>query len=314
MNPGVSVCIATYRRNERLRALLTDLAHQERLPEQIVVVDNDASGGARGVIEEFRQLGRGVRIDYDVQPQPSIPLTRNRTVELAECEWLAFIDDDERAPPQWLRGLVDAADRFQADGVLAPVEPRVPQNAPAWLRRGRFYDWPHAATGSRVPQSMLRFGNVLLRGSIVRAEPGAFDAEFGLKAGEDLDLLIRLSEKGALIVWSEESPVFEPIEAQRLRLGWLLRREFGGGQGYARAITGARYRPIDSWGCARFYLRAAMQLLVAAVLAVLTLPLGRHRSAHWLIKVSGNWGKLSTLWGGQYLEYARTGAPRSGQS
>ena len=53
----------------------------------------------------------------------NISLTRNRTVALASGDWLAFIDDDERAPAAWLEQLAETAERFGADGVLGPVEP-----------------------------------------------------------------------------------------------------------------------------------------------------------------------------------------------
>lgn len=306
---GVSICIATYRRNERLRALLADLKQQDRPPEQIVVVDNDAQGGARTVVEEFRRPGCAVRLDYDVQPQPSIALTRNRTVELATEQWLAFIDDDERAPKEWLKRLLEAAEAYAADGVLAPVEPQVPITASPWLRRGNFYDFPHQRTGAPVPLNCMRFGNVLLRAERVRAEPGPFDPTFGLMAGEDGDLLVRLARKGAHIVWSEDAPVFEPIEAKRLSLPWLLQRALGGGQGYARAVLAGHYRPISALGRALFYARALVQMLLAAALAALTWPFGRHHAAAWLIKAYANLGKLSTLWGGTHHEYARAPDP-----
>jgi succinoglycan biosynthesis protein ExoM len=94
LDPQVSVCLATYRRNEQLRAVLEDLTKQDRFPDQVVVVDNDADGGARSIVEQCRAAGAPFRIDYDVQPVPSIAITRNRTVELALGEWIAFIDDD----------------------------------------------------------------------------------------------------------------------------------------------------------------------------------------------------------------------------
>ncbi|MGA2862773.1 MAG: hypothetical protein ABSF31_13620 [Steroidobacteraceae bacterium] len=50
----VSVCVVTHRRVERLHAVLQDLARQRRLPEQVVVVDIDAAGSARPVIEQLR--------------------------------------------------------------------------------------------------------------------------------------------------------------------------------------------------------------------------------------------------------------------
>lgn len=303
--PTVSICIATYRRNERLRALLEDLAHQERLPDQVVVVDNDSAAGARAVTDEFRRAHDAFQLAYDVQPQPSIALTRNRTVELATGDWLAFIDDDERAPKQWLGRLLEAAATHVADGVLAPVEPQVPLAAPRWLRRGKFYDFPHQPTGAPVPLNCMRFGNVLLRAAPVRAEPGPFDPAFGLTMGEDSDLLVRLARKGVRIVWSEDAPVFELIESKRLSLGWLVRRALGGGQGYARALVGGCYRPIGTLGRVLFYSRAGLQMLSAAVLAGLSLPLGRHRAAAWLIKSAANFGKLSTIWGARHSEYRR---------
>jgi hypothetical protein len=50
----VSVRAAPHRRFERLHAVLQDLARQRRLPEQVVVVDIDAAGSARPVIEQLR--------------------------------------------------------------------------------------------------------------------------------------------------------------------------------------------------------------------------------------------------------------------
>src|SRR5690349_21460177 len=100
MTVKISVCIPTHRREQQLRALLQDLLDQDLAPFDVVVVDNNASGSARGVVEEFRSRGCPFLLTYAVQPERSIPLTRNMTVQLAQGEWLAFVDDDERAPPE----------------------------------------------------------------------------------------------------------------------------------------------------------------------------------------------------------------------
>jgi succinoglycan biosynthesis protein ExoM len=301
----VSVCMATFRRNERLRAVLDDIAQQDRLPNQVVVVDNDPRGGARIIVEQYRDSGAPFPVDYDVQTEPNIAVTRNRSVQLASGEWIAFIDDDERAPREWLRELLCAAESFQADGVLAPVEPRVPANAPNWIRQGRFYDFPHQAEGADVPLNCMRFGNVLLRASHLRAEAGPFDPRYGLMAGEDTDLLMRLSRKGAKIVWTERAAVFEPVERSRLSLRYLALRAVSGGQGFARYTLGGSFRAIGWAGRCVFLVRAFLQLLVAAIMTPLSLPFGRHRAAAWLIKASSNFGKLSVLWGWHYRPYGR---------
>jgi len=301
----ISVCIATYRRPDRLHQVLVDMTQQSLTPDQVVVVDNDASASARPVVEQCRAMGTPFTLDYDVQPEPSIATTRNRTVQLASGDWLAFIDDDERAPKDWLQKLVNAADTFQADGVLAPVEPQVPDTAPTWIRRGRFYDFPHQADGAVMPLNRMRFGNVLLGAQRVRALPGPFDSTLGLAAGEDVDMLVRLAHSGARIVWYDQAPVFEPVEAHRLSLRWLLLRALSGGQGFARYTIKGGFGPINRLATCVFFIRAGGQLVMALCLTVIALPFGRHRAAAWLIKASANIGKLTILIGWRYEAYGR---------
>jgi len=300
----VSLCIATYRRQERLARVLDDLTRQTRLPDEVVVVDNDRDAGARAVVEERVRAGSPFPIRYAVQPQKNISLTRNKTVELASGDWLAFIDDDERAPPPWLSQLIEAADRFQADGVLGPVEPVVPPSAPAWIRRGRFYEFPRMRTGTVIPPNRLRFGNVLVRASWLRGAEPAFDPDLGLTGGEDGDLLSRIRQRGARIVWCDEAIVQEPVEPSRLSLNWLLRRALSGGQDFARHSLEGRYGAMSASRRTLFFLRALAQALAAAALALLALPLGRHHAARWLTTLSANIGKLSVFWGWRYREYA----------
>lgn len=303
---NISLCLATYRRVDRLRVLLDDLVQQHRPPNEVIVVDNDATGSARAVVERRRELGAPFPIYYDIQPLQNISLTRNRTVEMASGDWIAFIDDDERAPPSWLAQLAEAAERFDTDGVLGPVEPVVPQHAPYWLRSGDFYSWARMETGAVVPLNKLRFGNVLLRASLLRKTAQPFDPNYGQTGGEDGDLLTRLAQDGARIVWCDEAIVREPVEAARLSLHWLLRRALRGGQDFARHTLAGRYGAITTWGRMKFFLRALIQALTAALLALINLPARRQRSVYWLLKAAANVGKMSLYWGWHYREYGGT--------
>jgi succinoglycan biosynthesis protein ExoM len=269
---------------------------------EVVVVDNDADGSAAAVVDAHRRSGPPFALHYAVQPIKNIALTRNRTVEMAVGEWMAFIDDDERAPPEWLARLNAAATAHAADGVLGPVEPLVPAEAPPWIRRGTFYDFPRMASGKIVPPNRLRFGNVLLRGRLLREIDICFDPAYGLTGGEDGDLLSRLALAGARIVWCDEAVVREPIEHSRLSLAWLLRRSLRGGQDFARHSLSGRYG-TQCAGRSRLFLLSLGQLIAAAALSVLVLPLGRHRAAHWLTRASANLGKLSVFMGWHYREY-----------
>lgn len=273
-------------------------------PVDVVVVDNDASGSARSVVDEFRSQDCPYLLTYAIQPERSIPRTRNMTVKLAAGEWLAFVDDDERAPRDWLRRLLDCALACSADGVLAPVEPQVPDSAPAWIRRGRFYDWPRIATGEPVPRENLRFGNLMLRGSSVRNLPGPFDPRFALSAGEDVDMLVRLVNRGAKLVWCDEAAVREPVEPKRLSLRWLLLRGYSGGQAFGWIRMSGTLGRVGLPLRAALLIRWIAQLLAASLVAAALLPFGRHLAVGWLIKAWANAGKLTSLLGRRYSAYA----------
>jgi succinoglycan biosynthesis protein ExoM len=304
---NISLCIATYRRPERLSALLGDLVGQEHLPSEVVVVDNDPAGSARDVVQQRRELGAPFPLCYEIQPQKNISLTRNRTVQLARSEWIAFIDDDERAPATWLKQLAETVTLFEADGVLGPVAPIVPADAPAWIRRGTFYDWARMPTGTLIPLNKLRFGNVLLNGALLRDTPQPFDPDFGLTGGEDGDLLGRLAQRGACFVWCDEAIVHEPVETARLSLHWLLLRALRGGQDFARHRLTGSFGALTATGRIRLFLRALFQSGLAAGLALLSWPRGRHRAAYWLLKASANLGKMSIFLGWHYREYGPKG-------
>lgn len=307
--PTISVCIPTFRRPERLQALLHDLSQQTLLPTQVVVVDNDVQRSGEPAVHAFKAGCPGgqpvYELVYDTQPERNISLTRNLTVSLANGEWLAFIDDDERPPSDWLAGMLAAAGQWQAEGVLAPVLPVVPADAPDWIRKGRFYDFPRMPSGTVVPLNQLRFGNVLLKGDVVRAEPGPFDPDFRLSTGEDADMLLRLIDKGAKVVWCDTACIEEPVEPGRLSLNWLLRRAYSGGQEFARKALAGHYGQKGWANAARLFADTLIKLVVALALVPLSLPLGRHRAAHWLLRAQANMGKLAAFSGQRYQEYRK---------
>jgi len=65
---SISVCIATYRRLDRLEVLLADLACQQLPPSEVIVVDNDPGGTARQVIE--RVVGWAIQRYYRERKDP----------------------------------------------------------------------------------------------------------------------------------------------------------------------------------------------------------------------------------------------------
>jgi succinoglycan biosynthesis protein ExoM len=299
----ISVCIATYRRPDRLCLLLGDLALQRLQPGELVVVDNDPARSAEPVVAGFA-AGAPFPVRYESQPVKNISLTRNRCLDLAHKEWLAFADDDERAPPEWLQLLAATARAHGADGVQAPVLRILPEEAPEWIQRGDFYSHRRFRTGEPVPPNEFFIGNFLLRAATLHGLAIRFDERLGLSGGEDGDFLARLRLAGARFVWCDEATLSEPVEAARLNLRWLRLRALRGGQDFARNNLIGRYGQRSAAWLAGFFARAAAQLAVSCCAAIALLPTGRHRAAQWYLRAWANAGKLSALWGAHHQEYA----------
>ena len=96
--------VCTIQRPEMLAKCLRSLAAQKNLDGldfKILVVDNDATPSSAHVVKAVSS-SCPFPIHYYHEPKRGIPMARNRVLESASAigaDWLAFLDDDQRAFP-----------------------------------------------------------------------------------------------------------------------------------------------------------------------------------------------------------------------
>ena len=105
----VSVCMCTYKR-ETLKKTLDSVVSQT-LPDgyalEVVVVDNDVEESGRIPCEQYQQHPSGVPVRYFTNNVRNLSEVRNSTIEHAQGDLLAFIDDDEWASDdQWIARMI----------------------------------------------------------------------------------------------------------------------------------------------------------------------------------------------------------------
>jgi glycosyltransferase involved in cell wall biosynthesis len=87
---------------------------------ELVVVANACSDGTRGVVESAApRLPIPSRLVEE--PRPNLALARNVGVASSRGEILAMLDDDVRADPAWLSGLLEAYEALPVDLVAGRV-------------------------------------------------------------------------------------------------------------------------------------------------------------------------------------------------
>jgi glycosyltransferase involved in cell wall biosynthesis len=220
----ISVCICTFKRPDLLMRTLDSLAGQETdnlFDYSIVVVDNDAAESSRALVSSFAAK-TPLRIFYVTEPKSNIALARNRAVESAEGDLVAFIDDDEIPPKRWLVNLYRALIECRADGVLGPVVPHFDSEPPRWVVSSKIYERRKHFTGEVLDWRDGRTANVLLKRTAVSAQKPPFRAEF--LTGEDVDFFRRAIDAGGRFVWCQEALVYEVEPPERWRRRYLVRK------------------------------------------------------------------------------------------
>lgn len=110
MNPKVSVVIPTYNRADKVRKSVESVLAQNFKDLEVVVVDDGSSDETGQTLNhDF-----GDRIRYYFQHNQGVSVARNKGIEEARGEWIAFLDSDDLWEQEKLEYQFKALDRFGA--------------------------------------------------------------------------------------------------------------------------------------------------------------------------------------------------------
>ncbi len=273
----ISICICTYKRPQLLARLLESLTNQttdDSFDFSVVIVDNDVEESARSAVVNAREESK-FQIDYHVEPERSISLARNRSVDNARGQLIAFIDDDEFPDEAWLITHLKTLLETKADGVLGPVKPHFDNKCPKWLIRSGLLDRKCLKTKEIITNSAhTRTGNVLIWKHVFSGPDGHFDPKYGRTGGGDAIFFKRMMAKGKKFVWCNEACVYETVVPERLTRSYYLKRACTRGLGEAWETT--------------FFNLGTLRSLIAIPIYTISLPFllifGEHLFMKYLVK------------------------------
>jgi len=220
----VGVC--TFRRPTMLADCLKSLSLQS-IPDDIsvslVIVDNEAQPVRQNDVSEFAEKCP-FPVHYVHQPRQGIAIARNSILDKAgelDASWIAMIDDDETAPPDWIAQLM--APEYRDTPVLWGVQLHVkPEQMPFWANRRRSrVKHELEGTEARVAHTNnVRFSSELLDAGL------RFDESLGFMGGEDSDFFTRANLHGFAIRRTARAVTYEFAHPERLTLSGQLYRAY----------------------------------------------------------------------------------------
>ncbi len=288
----ISVCICTFKRPDLLSRLLEALRRQRTegmFSYSVVVADNDCAESARNVVSNFAATSP-FPVRYCVEPRQNIAMVRNKALENAEGNFIAFIDDDEFPGEDWLALLFKTCGLEGVDGVLGPVKPHFQNEPPRWVLEGNFFERPSYRTGYKMKWSETRTGNTLFRRKILDGSLEAFSPEFDA-AGEDMDFFRKMMNRGHLFVWCDEAPVYEDVPPWRCEKRSLLKRALLRGSNFSK-------HPADR---VRNLAKSAFAVPVYTLALPVLFTLDRRLFLSYLIKLLDHVSRIASFLGWKML-------------
>ncbi len=186
----VSVIIPTYNRKDYLKEALDSVLRQSFKDFEIIVIDDGSNDGTSELIQE--EYGSSIR--YYWQENQGESAARNRGLEIAQGEYIAFLDSDDRWLKEKLTKQVIYLNENPIPGMVF---------SQAWIidktgKRIKSDPWGIELNNDGIELESLVFNNkisgpssTLIRRSVID-KVGEFDSN--IRYGEDWDLWLRIAK------------------------------------------------------------------------------------------------------------------------
>lgn len=289
MDTTIDICVCTYKRDS-LTATLRSLMVQ-KVPDgvslRIIVADNDEVPSAEALIRQISSQ-TGPEILYRHAPARNISIARNACLDVADAPFVAFIDDDETAPPDWLSRMLSKIESSQTTAVFGASKAIYADDTPDWIILKDYHsNYPQRRSG-RVEtgytcNALLRYDDPVIRDQ-------RFLLEKGRTGGEDTEFFFRLSRLGATFEICDDAMVFEKVGMDRANFDWLSRRRFRFGQSYGKHSAVSRRSKLTMGGLAG--IKSGVSLLLALIFIA-----SRTDRNFWLLRAVFHGGVVAGLSG-----------------
>lgn len=223
--PGVSIIVPVYNNQGCIAALIESLLEQD-YPKQlleIIIVDNNSTDATKKIIGEYP-----VKLLEEKQIQSSYA-ARNRGIENAACEILAFIDSDCIASKGWITQGVKVLSAEKADLVGGKVEfIYSPKQTTAELLDSIAHMDPERTIEQNGAAATA---NLFVRANVF-ANVGLFPDT--VKSGGDIQWTGNATQQGFSLIFAPQAIVKHPAR----NLKEILSKRFRTGTGKAHILLG----------------------------------------------------------------------------
>jgi len=235
----ISAIICTHNRSDLLPSAIQSLLEQS-LPAslfEIIVVDNASTDDTKSVCVQYASTPN---FRYIYESAPGLSVARNRGVNEAISKYVAFMDDDAIASPDWLRLLVNAFEQITPTpaSVGGKIEPIWEIPKPQWLPQQHIacltiLDYGDKAQFIRYPKILYGTNMAFNREQLLLHS--CFRVDIGRKKNcllscEESDIYQKFAEAGLHTYYEPDAYVHHLVPKERLNKKWIYKRQYWQGR------------------------------------------------------------------------------------
>jgi len=195
--PRVSVIIPVYNCDRYIQEAIESVLNQTYTGYEIIVVDDGSTDNTRSVLQPYFD-----RIHYIYQQHQGVSIARNRGIQEARGEFVAFLDaDDFFLLPSKLAEQVACFEAQPSLGIVHSGWRMVNQQGKKMVDREMWRNAPTLDLKTWVSWVPVFLGATMFRRNWLESV-GSFDPQ--LPHAEDVDIIFRLALMGCQSAWLEK--------------------------------------------------------------------------------------------------------------
>lgn len=245
-SPLISVIVCTFNRALLLNKCLDSLVAQQLFSDrfEVLVVDNLSTDTTPEVIDRYTASYPHFR--STLATQQGLSFARNVGWQCAQGQYVAYIDDDAIAEPDWLATMAQFIAEYSGVSAFGgPYDAYTLTKLPEWFppEYGRlsFGDSIHPI---QLDQEWIPGSNMVFRRDIFD-HLGGFDETLGMKGAtaaymEEIDFLHKLKARNIEIIYVPTLKVRHLIADYKMSLRWLLKSIYAEGRSARKSFMKER--------------------------------------------------------------------------
>lgn len=187
--PTVSIVIPAYNPGKDIIKCLDSLKAQTFTDFEAIIIDDGSTDGSEKICDQYANEDHRFRVIH--KQNAGVSAARNQAMDLAQGQWVTFIDSDDWADPEYLENMVASARNNPEADVVVNTKITINEAQP---RQWKLADSKHFESYDRAANAMIRdyVPNAMWCYMIKRIHLADLRVDASIHYYEDMEFLFRL--------------------------------------------------------------------------------------------------------------------------